>query len=182
MVVLKRLEDAIAENDNIHAVISGWGRNHSANAISITHPHAATQQRLYSQVLQQAGVDPFDISYVEMHGTGTQAGDSIEMKSVTNVFAGTKRSKNPLYVGAVKANVGHSEAAAGVTAVIKASMMLETGLIPPQVGADQPLNPQFPNLDEINVRIADKPATLKPSPTGDGECGGWSGWVVIGIL
>lgn len=169
MVVLKRLEDAISDNDNIHAVISGWGRNHSANAISITHPHAATQERLYSQVLQQASLDPFDISYVEMHGTGTQAGDSIEMKSVTNVFAGSKRSNNPLYVGAVKANVGHSEAAAGVTAVIKASMMLQTGLVPPQVGADQPLNPQFPNLDEIHVRIPAKVATLKPSPVGDGK-------------
>lgn len=169
MVVLKRLEDAIADNDNIHSVISGWGRNHSANAISITHPHAETQERLYRQVLQQASVDPYDVSYIEMHGTGTQAGDSAEMKSVTSVFAGQKRVNNPLYVGAVKANIGHSEAAAGVTAVVKASMMLKTQLIPPQVGASEPLNPAFPPLDDINVRIAGEVATLKPSPNGNGK-------------
>lgn len=160
MVVLKRLEDALRDNDNIHSVISGWGRNHSANAISITHPHAETQQKLYNKVLQQAGVDPSDVGYVEMHGTGTQAGDSAEMSSVTSVFAQKRTKSNPLYVGAVKANVGHSEAAAGVTAVIKSSLMLKTGIIPPQVGMPGELNPAFPNLASMNVHIAAKQASF----------------------
>lgn len=156
MVVLKRLDDALRDNDNIHSVISGWARNHSANAISITHPHAETQQKLYNKVLQQAGMSPGDVGYIEMHGTGTQAGDSAEMSSVTSVFAQRRSESNPLYVGAVKANVGHSEAAAGVTAVIKGSLMLKSGIIPPQVGMPGELNPAFPNLANLNVHIASK--------------------------
>lgn len=156
MVVLKRLEDALRDNDNIHSVVSGWGRNHSANAISITHPHSETQQKLYHQVLQQACVDPGDVGYIEMHGTGTQAGDSAEMSSVTSVFAQSRNKTRPLYVGAVKANIGHSEAAAGVTAVIKASLMLKSGIIPPQVGIPGELNPAFPNLANLHVQIPAK--------------------------
>ena len=74
-VVLKRYEDAIADKDNILGCILGAATNHSAEAVSITHPHAGAQEFLYKQVLARAGVDAHDISYVEMHGTGTQAGD-----------------------------------------------------------------------------------------------------------
>lgn len=110
VVVLKRLEDAVADNDNVQAVIKTSARTYSADAASITQPHAETQVNLYKQVLQQASVDPADIGYIEMHGTGTQWGDLTEMQSVMDVF-GTKRTKeNPLVVGAVKANVGHGEA------------------------------------------------------------------------
>lgn len=73
-VVIKRLEDAEADNDNILGVILGAGTNHSAEAVSITHPHAGHQAYLARQVLRQAGVDPLSVSYVELHGTGTQAG------------------------------------------------------------------------------------------------------------
>jgi iron transport multicopper oxidase len=104
-IVVKRLSDAERDRDNILAVILGAGTNHSANAISITHPHAETQSNLYRDVLEQAGVDPADVGYVEMHGTGTQAGDGTEMRSVVDVFApakGSRAEENPLYVGAVK--------------------------------------------------------------------------------
>lgn len=73
-VVMKRLEDVEADNDNILGVILAAGTNHSAEAISITHPHAGHQAYLTRQILDQAAVDPLDVSYVEMHGTGTQAG------------------------------------------------------------------------------------------------------------
>lgn len=69
-LVIKRLEDAKADNDNILGVILGAGTNHSAEAVSITHPHAGHQAYLARQVLHQAGVDPLDVSYVELHGTG----------------------------------------------------------------------------------------------------------------
>lgn len=104
-VVLKRLEDAILDNDNVLGVVLGAATNHSADAISITHPHVETQERLYRKVLTQAGVDALDVNYVEMHGTGTQAGDGAEMKSISNVFApaiGGRSVNNPLHVGAVK--------------------------------------------------------------------------------
>ncbi|KAL8792417.1 MAG: hypothetical protein Q9195_005031 [Heterodermia aff. obscurata] len=156
-IVMKRLEDAEADNNNILGVILAAGTNHSAEAISITHPHAGHQADLGRLALSRAGIDPLDVSFVEMHGTGTQAGDAEEIESVTNVFAPTTRrrsSKNPLHIGAVKANVGHSEAAAGVTALIKVLLMLQKNAIPPHVGIKNSLNPKFPkDLDKRNVRI-----------------------------
>ena len=74
-VILKRLEDAEADKDNILGVIMASATNHSAEAVSITHPHAGAQEFLYKKILTSAGVDPHDVSYVEMHGTGTQAGE-----------------------------------------------------------------------------------------------------------
>lgn len=156
-IVMKRLEDAEADNDNILGVILGAATNHSAEAISITHPHAGAQSFLSRKVLSSAGVDPHDVSYVEMHGTGTQAGDSIEIKSVTDVFAPlTKRrtSKQPLYIGSVKANVGHGEAVAGVTALLKVLLMFQKSAIPPHVGIKNSINPGFPkDLDQRNLHI-----------------------------
>ncbi|KAI0434440.1 putative polyketide synthase [Xylaria sp. FL1042] len=156
-IVMKRLEDAQADNDNILGVILAAGTNHSAEAISITHPHAGHQAYLGRQTINQAGIDPLDVSFVEMHGTGTQAGDAEEIQSVTNVFAPTTRrrsSKNPLYIGAVKANIGHSEAAAGVSALVKVLLMMQHNAIPPHVGIKNSLNPKFPkDMDKRNVRI-----------------------------
>ncbi|KAB8304586.1 hypothetical protein EYC80_003965 [Monilinia laxa] len=156
-IVLKRLEDAEADNDNIIGVILGAGTNHSADAISITHPHAGAQAYLTRQVISQAGVDPLDVSFVEMHGTGTQAGDAQEIVSVCDVFAPLTRrrnSKQPLHIGSVKANVGHGEAVAGPTALLKVLLMLEKETIPPHVGIKNMINPGFPkDLDKINLRI-----------------------------
>lgn len=104
-VIIKRLQDAEADKDNILAVILGSATNHSAEAISITHPHAETQETLYKKILDEAGMDPLDVDYVEMHGTGTQAGDGTEMRSVSNVFAPAsrkRRSDQSLHLGAVK--------------------------------------------------------------------------------
>nr|A0A067XNI2.1 RecName: Full=Non-reducing polyketide synthase ptaA; AltName: Full=Pestheic acid biosynthesis cluster protein A [Pestalotiopsis fici W106-1]AGO59040.1 PtaA [Pestalotiopsis fici] len=157
-IVMKRLEDAEADNDNILGVILGAGTNHSADAISITHPHAPSQAFLYRQILRDAALDPFDVSFVEMHGTGTQAGDSEEMQSVTEVFApiANKRrtSKQPLHIGAVKSNVGHGEAVAGVTALIKVLLMFQKEAIPPHAGIKNSINPGFPkDLDKRNINI-----------------------------
>ena len=154
-IVLKRIEDAIADKDNILGVVLATATNHSADAISITHPHAGNQAYLYESVLHSAGLDPLDISYVEMHGTGTQAGDVTEIRSVTDVFApeGGRRRDQPLYIGAIKSNIGHGEAAAGVAALIKILLMFREIVIPPHVGIENRLNPEFPNLDKRNVRI-----------------------------
>jgi acyl transferase domain-containing protein len=110
VVVLKRLEDALADKDNILGVIKGFGRNYSSDATSITHPSANAQQRLYQSVLEGSGTDPNSIAYIEMHGTGTQAGDLTEMTSVLSTFAADRSFDNPLILGAVKANIGHGEA------------------------------------------------------------------------
>ena len=156
-VVLKRLEDAKADNDPVFGVILGAATNHSAEAVSITHPHAGAQEFLYKSVLNRAGVDPHDISYVEMHGTGTQAGDATEMRSVTNTFAPSHRRRRPdqsLHLGAVKANAGHAEAASGSTSLIKVLMMMEKNIIPPHCGIKGKINRTFPkDLEERNVHI-----------------------------
>lgn len=157
-VILKRLEDALADKDPILGIIRASATNHSAEAISITHPHAGAQEFLFSKMLQEAGVDPHDVSYVEMHGTGTQAGDLVEMESVSNVFAPTyrrRRQNQPLYLGAVKANVGHGEAASGVTSLIKTLLMLQNNSIPPHCGIKGIINENYPkDLQKRNVHIA----------------------------
>ena len=156
-VILKRYEDAIADNDNILACILGAATNHSAEAVSITHPHAGAQEFLYKKVLNEAGVDAHDISYVEMHGTGTQAGDGIEMTSVTNAFAPRNRQRRPdqkLHLGAVKANIGHGEAASGINSLIKVLMMMKKNAIPANVGIKGIINQSFPkDLAQRNVLI-----------------------------
>jgi acyl transferase domain-containing protein len=116
VIVLKRLEDALSDNDNILAMIRGSTRTYSSTSTSITHPSAVSQQVTYSQVLQQSSLDPDEIAYVEMHGTGTQAGDVEEMTSVINGIAKGRLPGNPVTVGAVKAAVGHGE---GVSLFIK---------------------------------------------------------------
>ncbi|KAG9871680.1 putative polyketide synthase, partial [Aureobasidium melanogenum] len=156
-VVIKRLEDAEADNDNILGVILGAGTNHSAQAVSITHPHAGHQADLSRQILRKAGVDPLDVSYVELHGTGTQAGDHEEMKGIMDVYAPlAKRRRNdqPLYVGAVKSNVGHSESGAGTTALIKVLLMLQKNAIPRHIGIKTEMNSIFANeLGKRNMHV-----------------------------
>ena len=109
-VVLRRLEDALINHDNILGVIKGVSTNHSAYASSITHPHSGAQTRLYRHVLQKASMDAEDIDYIEMHGTGTTAGDTTEVDSASKVFGQARRKDHPLYIGSVKSNVGHGEA------------------------------------------------------------------------
>lgn len=185
VVVLKRLEDAVGDNDNILGVIRGSSRTYNATATSITHPDAKSQQRIYEDVLRQTCVLPDDIAYVEMHGTGTQAGDAAEMTSVLQTLGQNRTRNNPLVVGAVKANVGHGEAvslsshsgmsqtnskqAAGVTSLIKVLMMLRERKIPPQPGSPFVVNHNFPALADINVHIAGRDMMLKPRPGGDGK-------------
>ncbi|KAI1133382.1 polyketide synthase [Nemania abortiva] len=157
-VIVKRLDDALADKDNILAVVLASQTNHSADAISITHPHGPTQSVLSASILDEAGVDPHDVDYVEMHGTGTQAGDGTEMVSVTDVFAPADRHRQPdrpLYLGAVKSNVGHGEAASGVTALIKVLLMLKKNAIPPHIGIKKEINKTFPkDLGQRGVNIA----------------------------
>ncbi|KAL4756861.1 type I polyketide synthase [Aspergillus foveolatus] len=156
-IVIKRLEDAEADNDNILAVILSAATNHSAEAISITHPHAGAQRDNYRQVLRKAGVNPLDVSYIEMHGTGTQAGDAIESESVLDVFAPLTPRRRPdqrLHLGAVKANIGHGEAAAGISSLIKTLLCFQKEQLPPHIGIKTEINPTIPkDLERRNVGL-----------------------------
>ncbi|KAI9762130.1 MAG: Type I Iterative PKS [Chaenotheca gracillima] len=159
-LVLKRLEDAIADNDPIQGVIVGAGTNHSAEAVSITRPHAGAQEAIFEKLLSHADLDPHDVSYVEMHGTGTQAGDGVEMRSVLGTFAPDqkRRPHQTLHLGSAKANIGHGESASGATSVVKVLLMMQNNLIPPHCGIKTKINHTFPtDLRERNVHIAMKP-------------------------
>lgn len=169
VVVMKRLADAVAERDNILAVLRGTATNHSAEAVSITHPHAETQERLFTAVLDKAGVQPNNVDYAELHGTGTQAGDATESRSVTNVLARGRTAANPLYIGTVKPNLGHGEAASGVTSLIKAIMMLRKNMIPPHVGIKGRINQKLPPLAQLNTHISFGKTPFLPRADGDGK-------------
>ncbi|KAL5343924.1 hypothetical protein BJX70DRAFT_405163 [Aspergillus crustosus] len=156
-VVIKRLEDAEADNDNIIAVVISAATNHSAEAISITHPHAGNQKDNYRQVIDNAAVNPLDVSFIELHGTGTQAGDAVESESVLDVFAPRSPARRPdqlLQLGAVKSNIGHGEAAAGIASFLKVLLMYQKSTIPAHIGIHTVINPTIPkDLEQRRVRL-----------------------------
>ena len=162
-VVLKRIEDAVAANDNILAVIAASARNSSGNASSITTSDAGAQHRLFRQVLCKAHVAPEEVAYVEMHGTGTQVGDLAEMRAVVNTFKRTSGDKGPLRVGSLKANIGHSEGAAGIASLLKCVLSLQKELLPPVANMPHKLNPNFPDLKASNVEIPARSVEFKAS-------------------
>ncbi|KAK7530819.1 polyketide synthase module [Phyllosticta citribraziliensis] len=158
-VILKRLDDALADGDPVFATILGACTNHSAESVSITRPHSGAQEAVFRKILNTAGADPSSVSYVEMHGTGTQHGDAVEMTSVLNVFS--PRS-DPLYLGSAKSNIGHAESASGVASLIKVLLMMENSAIPPHCGIKTKINHNFPtDLEQRGIRIAMKATDWK---------------------
>lgn len=169
-VVIKRLEDAVADNDNILATVLAGATNHSAYAASITQPHAGAQKSNYAQVTQAAGINPLDVGYVELHGTGTQVGDAVESESVCDFFAPLsprRRADQPLHLGAVKSNIGHGEAAAGIASLLKVLLVFQNNEIPPHVGIKTAINPIIP-LD-LAKRHAGLAMDLQPWPKQTGK-------------
>ncbi|KAK2611577.1 hypothetical protein N8I77_004910 [Diaporthe amygdali] len=155
-VVLKRLSDAVNENDNILGVIKGIAVNQSGQASSITHPHAPTQEKLFHEVLSKAGMRHEDVSVVEAHGTGTPAGDPNEVRGIRNVFCKGRSLDNPLHVMSMKANIGHCEAASGVASLTKLLLMLKHKRIPPQALLNE-LNPAIRDLVADGTVISTEP-------------------------
>ncbi|KAJ4320237.1 hypothetical protein N0V94_003501 [Neodidymelliopsis sp. IMI 364377] len=165
-IFIKRLDDAIADKDPILATILDIKTNHSAMSDSITRPHVGAQIQNMNAVLGDANIEPQQLSYVEMHGTGTQVGDAVEMESVLSVFARDEKFRgpeNPLYVGSAKANIGHGEGASGITSLIKVLLMMKHNTIPPHCGIKpgEKINHNFPNLGARNVHIAFSPTAWK---------------------
>ncbi|KAK8008332.1 polyketide synthase [Apiospora marii] len=169
VVVLKRLEDAVREKDNILAVLRGTARNSNAGAAgSITFPSSAAQADLYRTILRSNGVGPNEISYVECHGTGTQAGNAAELSAIIDTFSPSRPEDNPLHIGALKAAIGHAEGAAGVSSLIKAILIMQKRVIPPQPNWPFQINHKFPDLDAARIKVADGTVPLRPSRDGNG--------------
>lgn len=152
LFVLKRLSDAIAENDNILGVIRGIEVNQSGLAPSITHPHTPTQADLLKTLLEHSLLCPTRVSVVEAHGTGTEAGDSCELASIRSVLSQGRMRDNPLHVTSIKANIGHLEAASGAVGLCKLLLMLRHNIIPPQISL-KTLHPLIAPTDVDNTII-----------------------------
>ncbi|KAK0126530.1 hypothetical protein ONS95_008126 [Cadophora gregata] len=161
MVVLKPLEQALRDNDTIRAVIVGSGINQDGKTPGITMPNGEAQESLIRSVYDSAGINPRDTGYVEAHGTGTKVGDPIEATALRNVFGEGRTARMPLFVGSVKSNIGHLEAASGIISVIKTAMMLERGFILPNHDFKKP-NEKIP-LAKWNLKI---PVNQCPWPRG----------------
>ncbi|KAI1186118.1 polyketide synthase [Nemania serpens] len=130
VIVLKRLSDALRDGDNIRAVIRNSGCNHDGHSPGLTAPAKESQAELMRKTYAQAGLDPSATRFFEAHGTGTPVGDPIEASAISEMFTPYRSQDEPLYIGAVKSNVGHSEGASGITSVIKSILTLERGIIP----------------------------------------------------
>lgn len=143
VVVLKRLADAIADGDEIRAVIKGSAINNDGSLkVGYTAPSLEGQVEVIAMAQAVAGVDPDTISYIEAHGTGTTLGDPIEVAALTEVFRTSTNRKNFCAIGSVKANIGHLDVAAGVAGLIKTTLALQHGVIPPVLHFERP-NPQL---------------------------------------
>jgi len=147
VVVLKRLEDALAQGDQIHAVILGSAiNNDGSDKVGYTAPSVSGQANVIAQALAVADVKAGTIGYVEAHGTGTQMGDPIEIRALTRAFREDTSEKNFCAVGSVKSNIGHLAGAAGVSSLIKAVLALENRQIPPSLHFTHP----SPEIDFAN--------------------------------
>lgn len=136
-VVLMRLEDALAQSLRTYAVIRGWGISSDGSG-GITRPEIEGQMLALKRAYQRAGFGIDSVAYVEGHGTGTAVGDTVELQSLSNVRRETSLNGVPTTIGSVKANIGHTKAAAGVAGLIKATLALNTGIIPPTTGCETP--------------------------------------------
>ncbi|KAL8887312.1 MAG: hypothetical protein Q9215_005099 [Flavoplaca cf. flavocitrina] len=130
-LVLKPLDAAVRDGDTIRSIIRNSGVNQDGKTVGITMPNPDAQESLARSVYRSAGLDPLDTQYVECHGIGTAVGDPIEAAALGAVLGRPAGSKQPLYIGSVKSNIGHLEGASGVIAIIKATLMLEKGYLLP---------------------------------------------------
>jgi non-ribosomal peptide synthase protein (TIGR01720 family) len=143
VVVLKRLSEALADGDQIHAVIKGSAiNNDGSNKVGYTAPSVDGQSEVIAMAQSIASVEPESISYVETHGTATSLGDPVEIAALTQVFHAGASRKNFCAIGSVKSNIGHLDTAAGVAGLIKTVLALKHGAIPPSLHYERP-NPQI---------------------------------------
>ncbi|WP_394839240.1 type I polyketide synthase [Pendulispora rubella] len=142
VVVLKRLDDALAAGDDVIAVVRGSGVNQDGQTTVITAPSGLAQAAVVRKALDLARLDPSDIGFIETHGTGTSLGDPIEVEALASVY-GRKASRGACALGAIKTNMGHLEAAAGILGFIKAVLCVHHGAIPRNLHFEKP-NPEVP--------------------------------------
>ncbi|MBA2656825.1 MAG: amino acid adenylation domain-containing protein [Tatlockia sp.] len=164
-IVLKRLKDALRDNDTIISVIKGANTNNDgSHKMSFTAPSVQGQAKCILAAQESAGICAKDIQYIETHGTGTLLGDPIEIEALSNAFRQTSKENQFCALGSLKANIGHTHVAAGVAGLIKTSLALSHRQIPPSINCETP----NPSIDwentpfYVNKRLQNWPQTKRP--------------------
>ncbi len=169
IVVLKRLADAVAAGDRIHAVIRGSAVSTGTGASGLTAPSADAQERVIRAALEHAGMQPAEVAYVELHGTGTRAGDPVEATGLGRVYGAGRSPGAALAVGSIKTNIGHLEGAAGIAGLVKAALCVQRRELVASLNFEHP-NPGI-DLDALGLRVVRR---HEPWPAGGGSAAGVS--------
>ncbi len=159
VVVIKPLQRALEDGDEIYAQILGTAVSQDGHTDGITVPREEAQEAAVRTALGRAGVAPTEVGYVEAHGTGTPLGDPIEMRALANSLAVDRPATHPLLIGSIKTNIGHLEAGAGVAGLIKAALVAKHGYIPANLHLQNPT--RHVSLSDLKI---DVPATGRPFP------------------
>ncbi|MBD2410514.1 acyltransferase domain-containing protein [Nostoc calcicola FACHB-3891] len=174
IIVLKRLKDAIADRDYIHAVIKGSAINNDGSLkVSYTAPSVNGQAEVIVEALANAGIDADDISYIETHGTGTAAGDPVEIAALTKAFRAFTSRNGFCAIGSVKPNIGHLDIAAGIASLIKTVQALKYKKIPPSINFEVP-NPEIDFVNSpfyVNTKLTDWKTNNTPRRAGISSLG-----------
>ncbi|APU15335.1 type I polyketide synthase [Actinoalloteichus fjordicus] len=150
-VVLKRLADAVSDGDTVHGVILGSATNNDGGGANLTAPSETAQRDLLRTACRSAGVEPAEVQYVELHGTGTRVGDPIEAAALGAALGAERSPATPLLVGSVKTNIGHLEGASGIAGLLKTVLALRHEELPPSLNFERP-NPAI-SLPELGLRV-----------------------------
>ncbi len=164
LVVLKRLSRALADGDRIYAVIRGSAVNQDGRSNGITAPNQAAQEAVLQAAWENAGMSPKQTQYIETHGAGTLLGDLIEAQALQSVLAAGQPDGRRCWIGSAKTNIGHCEAAAGIAGLIKTTLAIHYGQIPPNLHFTQP-SPHI-HFEEMPFAV---PTCLTPWPATDGR-------------
>jgi phthiocerol/phenolphthiocerol synthesis type-I polyketide synthase B len=151
VAVLKRLGDALRDGDRVLAVVRGSAVNQDGRSNGLMAPNPAAQMAVLRAAYANAGVEPREVDYVEAHGTGTLLGDPIEARALGTVLGRGRAADTPLLIGAVKSNLGHLEAAAGIAGFAKTVLALQRGRMPANLGYQTP-NPHIP-FDKLRLKV-----------------------------
>ncbi|AOS63730.1 type I polyketide synthase [Actinoalloteichus hymeniacidonis] len=151
VVLLKSLDRALADGDDVYAVIRGSAVNNDGDTDTLTAPSRAAQAEVLREAYAASGVDPAEVQYVELHGTGTPMGDPVEAAALGEVFASVREPGRAVVVGSVKTNIGHLEGAAGIAGLLKTVLAIRHGSIPASLNFHTP-NPRI-DLDGLRLRV-----------------------------
>lgn len=160
IIILKRLKDAIANNDNILSIIKGSAVNQDGKSNGFTAPSVLAQTKLLQTAIKDAQIETKDIAYIEAHGTGTKIGDPIELEALSNVFSSSKTTENPLYIASIKSNIGHTESVAGLAGLIKNIISINRKIWSKNLHSDE-LN-QLVDWENIPIKVVQENTTWQP--------------------